>query len=77
MSRQENRNREEKQQKKNSNKHALTSLAPPTEQIPLPAALTAYFFLAASFHAKCRRSDFVLPLNNCGKPFALRIPEEL
>ena len=37
MSRQENRNREEKQQKKNGNKHALTSLAPPTEQIALPA----------------------------------------
>ena len=37
MSRQENRNRGEKQQKKNGNKHALTSLAPPTEQIALPA----------------------------------------
>ena len=37
MSRQENRNRGEKQQKKNDNKHALTSLAPPTEQIALPA----------------------------------------
>ena len=33
MSRQENRNRGEKEQKKNGNKHALTSLAPPTEQI--------------------------------------------
>ena len=37
MSRQENRNRGQKQQKKNDNKHALTSLAPPTEQIALPA----------------------------------------
>ena len=37
MSRQENRNRGEKQQKKNDNKQALTSLAPPTEQIALPA----------------------------------------
>ena len=37
MSRQENRNSREKQQKKNDNKHALTSLAPPTEQITLPA----------------------------------------
>ena len=63
MSRQENRNRGEKQQRKNGNKHALTSLAPPTEQITLRAvnsvkytfaALTAYFFLAASFHAKYR-----------------------
>ena len=34
MSRQENG---EKQQKKNGNKHALASLAPPTEQIALPA----------------------------------------
>ena len=37
MSRQKNGNREEKQQKKKRNKHALTSLAPPTEQIALPA----------------------------------------
>ena len=37
MSRQENRNRGEKQQKKKGNKHALTSLAPLTEQIALPA----------------------------------------
>ena len=37
MPRQENRNRGERQQKKNGNKHALTSLAPPTEQIALPA----------------------------------------
>ena len=37
MSRQENRNCGEKQQKKNDNKHALTSLTPPTEQIALPA----------------------------------------
>ena len=36
MSRQENRNRGEKQQKKNGNKHALTSLAPPIEQTALP-----------------------------------------
>ena len=36
MLRQENRNRGEKQQQ-NGNKHALTSLAPPTEQIVLPA----------------------------------------
>ena len=78
MSRHENRNRREKQQKKNGNKHALTSLAPPTEQIAIPAVilwnipavLTSYFFLAASFHAKCSRSDF-------GTSFALCIPEEL
>ena len=37
MSRHLYRNRGEKQQKKNGNKHALTSLAPPTEQIALPA----------------------------------------
>ena len=37
MSRQENKNRGEKQQKKNGNKCALTSLTPPTEQIALPA----------------------------------------
>ena len=37
MSRQENRNHGEKQQKKNGNKHTLTSLAPPTEQIAFPA----------------------------------------
>ena len=43
----------------------------------IPAVLTAYFFLAASFHAKCRRSDFTLPLSKYGTPFALCIPEEL
>ena len=36
MSRQKNGNRGERQQKKNGNKPALTSLAPPLEHIPLP-----------------------------------------
>ena len=50
MSRQENRNRGEKQQKKNGNKHALTSLAPPTEQIALPAVNFCEIYLLLSQH---------------------------